>query len=294
MGARSHSSRGLSAAPIALAVTALAVPAPAVAAPPATAPASLELDALNLARARGCDGLPAAPPLVASAALDALAARLAAGESFDAAVVASSVRTKEIAYYRVPRATSPDALAFALAKHHCRGIAKATLVEAGVATSARDAFFVVAVPFAPAQGINPAALRSEVIALVNVARAQGRRCGTHAMPAAPPLSANPLLAAAAQSYANELAARGSLSHEAADGSTPRDRVARAGYAARFTAENLAAGPITAREVVDEWLASPGHCANLMDDAFTQMGVAFALNPRAERGIYWVQLLATPR
>jgi uncharacterized protein YkwD len=59
-------------------------------------------------------------------------------------------------------------------------------------------------------------------------------------------------------------------------------------------ENLAAGQTTAAQAVQGWLDSPGHCANLMQPGFTQMGLAFAVNLQSPQGIYWAQVLGTPR
>jgi uncharacterized protein YkwD len=59
-------------------------------------------------------------------------------------------------------------------------------------------------------------------------------------------------------------------------------------------ENIAAGQPTAEQVVAGWLKSAGHCANLMDPDFSEMGVAFAVAPQRGKAIYWAQLFATPR
>jgi hypothetical protein len=42
-----------------------------------------------------------------------------------------------------------------------------------------------------------------------------------------------------------------------------------------------------------WLDSPGHCENIMDPRFTEMGIAYATGQVSKRGLYWVQLLAAP-
>jgi uncharacterized protein YkwD len=52
--------------------------------------------------------------------------------------------------------------------------------------------------------------------------------------------------------------------------------------------------MTADIVVAGWLQSPEHCANLMDPAFRQMGVAYAVNPHNQAGVYWALEFATPR
>ena len=69
---------------------------------------------------------------------------------------------------------------------------------------------------------------------------------------------------------------------------------RAGYRWRATGENIAAGQATADAVVAAWLDSPGHCTNIMGPQFTQMGVAFALAPSGNPGIYWAQVFGAPQ
>ena len=82
-------------------------------------------------------------------------------------------------------------------------------------------------------------------------------------------------------------------HTGSDGSQPRDRVLRAGYSFRLTGENIALGPESAEEVVAGWLASPGHCENIMDSRFQDMGIAVA-SGRGRGQIYWVQTFGSPR
>ena len=72
-----------------------------------------------------------------------------------------------------------------------------------------------------------------------------------------------------------------------------DRVLRAGYQPRLTGENIAYGPESAEEVVAGWLASPGHCANIMDSRFQDIGVGLATG-RKRGQIYWVQTFGAPR
>ncbi len=72
-----------------------------------------------------------------------------------------------------------------------------------------------------------------------------------------------------------MAQRKYFEHRGSDGSQPKDRVRRAGYQSRLTGENIAYGPELAREVVAGWLANPGHCANIMDSRFEDIGVGLA-------------------
>ena len=67
-----------------------------------------------------------------------------------------------------------------------------------------------------------------------------------------------------------------------------------GYREKLVGENIAYGPESVEEVVQGWLDSPGHCENIMDPRFAQMGIAYSAGRTSRRGLYWVQLLAEPR
>jgi uncharacterized protein YkwD len=138
-----------------------------------------------------------------------------------------------------------------------------------------------------------AAVRARVVQLVNEARSQGRRCGSERFAAAPPLRVSRDLDAAAASHARDMARRKYFEHEGRDGSQPRDRVRRAGYESRLTGENIAYGPVSAEEVVAGWLASPGHCENIMEPRFRDIGIGVA-SGRKRGQIYWVQDFGAPR
>ena len=118
-------------------------------------------------------------------------------------------------------------------------------------------------------------VRARVVDLVNVARSHSRRCGTARFAAAPPLSTSRKLNDAADRHAREMARKRFFDHRGDDGSQPKDRVIRAGYQPRLTGENIAFGPESAEEVVAGWLASPGHCANIMDARFQHIGTGLA-------------------
>jgi uncharacterized protein YkwD len=141
---------------------------------------------------------------------------------------------------------------------------------------------------------SPAAdVRQRVLDLVNQARATGRRCGAEQFPSVAPLAWAPPLETAAQSHAGDMAAREYFAHRGKDGREPRDRVRDAGYASRLTGENIAFGAESAEEVVAGWLASAGHCANIMDGRFRHTGIGFA-TARTAGHIYWAQTFGAPR
>jgi uncharacterized protein YkwD len=122
--------------------------------------------------------------------------------------------------------------------------------------------------------------------LINTARSQPRQCGTQAFTATTPLSWNEDLASAANSHTRNMANGNFFDHLDHDGRTPGDRAELAGYIAKNIGENIAAGLDTPRKVVDGWLASPAHCANLMNPQFRELGAAYAMDPKSDAGIYW--------
>jgi uncharacterized protein YkwD len=132
-----------------------------------------------------------------------------------------------------------------------------------------------------------AVIRARVVELVNAARGKPRRCGTERFAAAPPVSASRQLNDAAASHARDMARRKFFEHRGSNGSQPKDRVRSAGYQPRLTGENIAYGPESAEEVVAGWLGSPGHCANIMDSRFQDIGVGLATG-RKRGQIYWAQ------
>lgn len=138
----------------------------------------------------------------------------------------------------------------------------------------------------------PAAVQQRVLELVNQARARGRVCGAERFAPAPALQISDALFRAARSHARDMARRNYLEHKSRNGRTPKDRVEAEGYRLRLTGENIAFGPETAAEVVAGWLGSPGHCANMMDPRFVDMGAAVAKG-RKRGHFYWVQEFGKP-
>jgi len=136
-------------------------------------------------------------------------------------------------------------------------------------------------------------VRARVVELVNAARSKPRRCGSERFAAAPPLRESRALGDAATGHARDMLRRKFFDHRGSDGSQPRDRVLRAGYQSRLTGENIALGPESADEVVDGWLDSPGHCANIMDARFQEIGVGLASGKKRGQ-VYWVQNFGAPR
>jgi uncharacterized protein YkwD len=130
----------------------------------------------------------------------------------------------------------------------------------------------------------------EILALVNATRAQPRTCGAQTYRPAPPLTWNPALGQAALAHSSDMAEHRYFDHQERDGSVAGDRAARAGYRWTRIGENIAAGQRSVEEAVAGWLDSPGHCSNIMNPAFSEMGAAYAINPQnRNRTPYWTQV-----
>ena len=235
------------------------------------------------------------PPLKPQAALERVAKELSRGAKLEQSL-------KQIGY----RASGSSALSITgdgvgaqaagmLAKPgYCRQLQNAAMTEVGIYLDARQVWVVMAAPFAPSVGVSGQAAGQQVLDLVNRARAAPRNCGDKAFSAAPPLGWNDVLAESSRLHAEDMARYNYLSHSGRDGSDPAQRVERAGYRYRATGENIAAGQTKPEDVVAGWIKSPPHCANLMDPRYTEMGVAFAVNPKSEMGVYWTQTFGTLR
>jgi uncharacterized protein YkwD len=107
----------------------------------------------------------------------------------------------------------------------------------------------------------------------------------------PPLTADPKLTEAARGHAANMAKQDKLDHTL-DGHGVDARAKAAGYTFSRLGENIAWNQRTPKEAVAGWMQSPGHKENLLNDQFTQIGVAVAKNVKGER--YWVQVFGTPR
>ena len=136
--------------------------------------------------------------------------------------------------------------------------------------------------------------RLRILELVNESRASGQYCADEWFPAAPPLSWNDRLEQTAIRHSQDMAEHNIFSHTGTDGSSVSDRATESGYSWSRIGENIAAGQTSAEQAIDGWLASPGHCRNIMEPAFTDMSVACSANPSTEFGSYWTQVLGTQR
>lgn len=106
------------------------------------------------------------------------------------------------------------------------------------------------------------------------------------MPAVPPLSWNYQLQQAAILHAEDMRRKDYFSHTSLEGRTSRDRIFDQGYTIKgfkyiAVGENIAQGQRSIAEVMNAWLKSEGHCRNIMNPNFKEVGISIA-------GGYWVQ------
>ena len=276
------------AAPVALAAL-LTIISPAQAQPAAEGHPPL-LRALNALRQQGCGkGASAAAPLREHTALSRAAALVAGGRKLDDALKAAGYRATSAAQIAVRGAAGPAALTQKALGRTCGTATQRDLLDVGFYQRGTQTWVVLAAPFSPPAAAQAAEVQVRVLALVNDARAKPQRCGAQAFAAAPPLRLNRTLAGLATAHAADMARYSYFSHTGRDGSTVDGRATRAGYPWRAIGENIAAGQMTADTVVQGWINSPGHCANIMSPAFTEMGAAFGVNTQSSQGIYWAQV-----
>ncbi len=182
----------------------------------------------------------------------------------------------------------------AIKKGYCQVLLSNEYAEVGVSRSGNRWQIVVAQPLLSDELGDWQEEGKRVLEAVNEARGQARACGTQAFGSAPALSWNDRLAATALAHSRDMADQNFFSHTGSDGSQVGERAKRDGYSWRRIGENIATGQGTAERAVAGWLRSPGHCANLMNPDFTQMGAAYATSDQSDTGIFWTQVFGRPR
>ncbi len=245
--------------------------------------------AANRVRIGGCGANHAPPALREDARLRRAAELIAGGATLDQAFAATGYVAARSSLLHFSGSVADSDVAVALARDGCKIIADPRLRFIGAARRPGEVWLVLATEAALPAPRNAAPLISGALELINSARATGVRCGGKWYPGAAPLIINGRLERAASEHADDMARHGYFRHEGLDGSTPASRVRRAGYGAyRIVGENIAAGAATSADAVRGWLASPGHCANIMDARFRDTGIAFAVNSHSRYGIYWTE------
>jgi len=257
------------------------------------------VSAVQLLRISGCAGsVPAAAPLQHNRQLDRAAALWAAGDPPATAAGRSGYPVQLAVGLRL--SGPDDAILQSLRRTRCRSFADQSLRDIGVYRRGFQTWVVLAAPAAatpdalPTLAAPPAATQTtRVLQLVNAVRARGTRCGEKSFGPAPPLRRSATLDSVADEHAKDMARHDYFEHVDLGGHTPADRVRATGYRETLVGENIAYGPTSAEEVVAGWLHSTGHCENIMEPGFVEMGLALVPGKGAKRGLYWDQLLTQP-
>jgi uncharacterized protein YkwD len=258
-----------------------------------TSRAADPVSAMQLLREGGCGGvLPPARPLQHLASLDRAAEQWASGRSLSAAAERSGYAAQATAGLHI--SGSESATIGLLKQSGCRTVANQGLRDVGIYQRGLSTWVVLASADATAAGPQAPLPATRALQLVNEVRARGARCGERSFGPAPPVRLSGTLAGVAFGHANDMARHNYFEHEDLAGHSPADRVRAVGYQEKLVGENIAYGPKSADEVVQGWLDSPGHCENIMDPRFAEMGIAFAAGQSSRRGLFWVQLLVAPK
>ena len=267
------------------------------------------ISALQLLREGGCGGtFPPARPLRHIASLDRAAEQWATGRSLASAAQLSGYESESTAGLHIK---GPESATVQLLKQSgCRTVTNTSFRDVGLYQRGADSWLILgsvtaASSSARAPAQTPATatatatatapmLANRALQLVNEVRARGARCGDHSFGPAPPVKLSGTLAGVAVGHAADMATHNYVEHEDLKGHSPADRVRAVGYQEKLVGENIAYGPKSAEEVVQGWLDSPGHCENIMDPRFAEMGIAYAAGQASRRGLFWVQLLVAPK
>jgi uncharacterized protein YkwD len=252
------------------------------------------LTLVNTLRKQGCGRSQTAPAVRPNRTLDTAAREFARTGKLRESLEGAGYAAAKSESLHVKGPTSDDDIRRGLDARSCASLVDKQYTDLGTYRRADETWILLATPLPKPPVLEAATQAARVLELVNAARAEVRKCGRQTFAPASALKPSTVLASAAAAHARDMAEHAELTHTGSDGSKPADRITRAGYEWRASGENVAAGQRDADAVVAAWLESPGHCANIMEPNFTEMGVAFVQVPGANPGIYWAQSFARPR
>jgi uncharacterized protein YkwD len=127
--------------------------------------------------------------------------------------------------------------------------------------------------------------QATLLQLVNNVRQSGCTCGSTIMPPVSAITWNIRLETAAFNHSNDMYINDYFNHVGLNGSSAGERITAAGYIWITYGENIAKGYTSEQSVVAGWINSEGHCKNIMNASFREMGVGRA-------GSYWTQEFGT--
>lgn len=130
-------------------------------------------------------------------------------------------------------------------------------------------------------GSGTISLEEQVVALVNEQRiSRGLN----------PLTLNQNLTYIARIKSDDMANNNFFSHNSPTYGSPFDMLRHFGVTFTAAGENIASGQTTAESVMNTWMNSPGHAANILNDSYTEIGVGYSYNNGRP---IWTQLFIRP-
>lgn len=136
-------------------------------------------------------------------------------------------------------------------------------------------------------------LDDELLAALNVARAESRYCGADYYEAVGPVTWNCKLEAAGLTHSTDMGDNNFFSHTGSNGLRVGNRATQAGYSWNMVGENIAAGFYTVDSVMQGWLDSPSHCSAIMNGYYEEGAVAVYIADNADYEVYWTMVLGHP-
>jgi uncharacterized protein YkwD len=221
--------------------------------------------------------------------------RIGAGTFPDAALEQLGYAAAQVEVLSARGAQDAAGVIALIRQPYCRALLNPAYRDIGASRDGDSWTIVLARPLLPLSLPAQDETGRAMLAAVNAARAVPRNCGSVAFGAAGALAWDEALGAAALAHSRDMATRRRTAHGGSDGSDVAERATRAGYRWRLVGENIASGQATVKEVVAGWIDSPGHCANLMNPAFTEMGAGYEINRARLPGfVYWTQVFGARR
>jgi uncharacterized YkwD family protein len=117
----------------------------------------------------------------------------------------------------------------------------------------------------PQQSVNPSQSAQQVLDLVNQERT---KAGLNS------LSLNSSLSKVAMAKAQDMYNNNYFDHQSPTYGSPFDMMTAFGVTYNSAGENIAKGQTSPTEVMNQWMNSPGHRANILNSSYTQIGIAY--------------------
>ena len=185
------------------------------------------LSDVNAVRIKICAGDKPRAALQVSPKLSGAAQRVARGATPHDALVAVGYAAGRMASIHLQGYGDDARLRQVLAQAYCSLVADPEFKDIGVSWTRDDLWLVLAVERSVPG--DAGVVSGRVLSLVNEARSRQRRCGSQTFAASKPLTFNAQLGRAAQLHSQDMAEYSFMGHQSRDGSTPAQRVTRAGY-----------------------------------------------------------------